>query len=414
MMNINAKLQSNLIIGVIALLMASLFFAPLLSTIFTVILGVFVLTFTKDRKANFGKNKKQILLFSSIYWVYALGLLYTNDMDKGGFEMGQKLSFLAFPIIFGLLGKDLINKKGFNFILNSFVAIASIYTLVCLSNALYMYTLTEQISVFFYGELSFLMHPSYYALYLNFALGLVFYELFSKEAHLTKHLRNAYLILVPFFILVIILLESKAGILGLLGVLAIIGLYILLYQKNLKKAIVFLALSFALVFGLFSIIPNSTSRISAVIDSVQDEGSAEEHSVSAARLYLWKANWQAIKKQPIFGYGTGDVKAQLIKEYQAQHNKRAIEHNYNSHNQYLQTAVATGLIGLLALLLIVLFPVYDGFRNKNVIFFLLGSLMFVNLFVESMFERQAGIMFYAFFLSFLYFLNPQKTISKIE
>ena len=406
MMKINAKLQSNLIIGVIALLMASLFFAPLLSTIFTVILGVFVLTFTKDRKVNFGKNKKQILLFSSIYWVYALGLLYTNDMDKGGFEMGQKLSFLAFPIIFGLLGKELINKKGFSFILNSFLAIASVYTLVCLINAGFQFFLSGQISVFFYGELSFLMHPSYYALYLNFALGIILVQLLKTDIELKKPQQVLYKLLVPLFILVIILLESKAGILGLIGVLLAIGLYIMIFQKNWQKALLFMGLSFAMVFGLFSIIPNSTSRITAVIDSVQDEGSAEEHSVSAARLYLWKANWQAIKKQPIFGYGTGDVKAQLIKEYQAQNNKRAVEHNYNSHNQYLQTTVATGLIGFLALLLIVLFPVYDGYRNKNVIFFLLGSLMFVNLLVESMFERQAGIMFYAFFLSFLYFQNP--------
>lgn len=402
------KGQTYLIFGAIVMLMASLLFIPFISPTITVILAILIFIFNTRIKYQFQKNWKYILLFSSVFWVYAFGLLYTENMDYGILDIILKFSFLVFPVIFGLLSTKQISINNFHLILQSFVALTFISALLCLFNASNKYMIQGESAVFFYSQLSSLMHPSYYALYLNFALIIMLYQILDTNSISHKSIRITYKILVPFFIVFIILLESKAGLLSLFSILAFVSLYVFIYQKKMKKALVYTSLSIVLISTIFTLIPNSTNRIDAVVESVEEAGTAENHSVSAARIYLWQAAWELFKEKPLFGYGTGDVKDVLLQEYSLQNNTRAVTQNYNPHNQFLQSAVAVGILGLLSMLLIVAFPIYFGFKKRNLLYFLLGILMAINLLVESMFERQAGVMFFTFFNSFIFFVMLQQ------
>ncbi len=64
------------------------------------------------------------------------------------------------------------------------------------------------------------------------------------------------------------------------------------------------------------------------------------------RVILWKAGWEAFLDRPFFGAGLQDLKG-LLESYK---NKTSTEALGHLHNNFLQTAVATGLAGLIALL----------------------------------------------------------------
>ena len=103
------------------------------------------------------------------------------------------------------------------------------------------------------------------------------------------------------------------------------------------------------------------------------------------------------------GVGTGDVKDVLLQKYQEKGITNAYLLRLNAHNQYLQTTIALGILGLLVVLGCLFLPLYEALRQKNILVFLFILIVAFNLLVESMFERQAGIVFYSFFNALLFF-----------
>jgi len=400
---IKTTIPSKVILINILFLMLSIFFYPHLSPLFTFFLLIFSFSFSKNKGNNLKKNYKSILIFSSLFWIYLAGLTHTENMDAGITDVILKFSFLVFPLIFGVMNKDLIQRKDLFLLLDLFIFISTSSAIVCLGNATWKFFNNGVPDAFFYGELSFLVHPSYYALYLNVALTAIICKLFITNQIINSTLRIFYWISIPFYILFIILLESKAGLLGLFSVIGIAVLYLLIYERKIKEAVRLGGISIVFVTLIILFLPQTTNRVNAVVESMEEESTASEHSVAETRLYLWKAALNAFKEEPVWGYGTGDVKEELIHQYEIQHNQRALDANYNPHNQFLQTMVANGLIGLIALLILVVYPILLGFFQRRPFLFLLGFLMLINLLVESMFERQAGVMFYAFFNSLLFF-----------
>lgn len=86
-----------------------------------------------------------------------------------------------------------------------------------------------------------------------------------------------------------------------------------------------------------------------------------------------------------------------IPEYQMI--KHCIRYELNAHNQYYDTIMDIGLIGLVLLLGFFVVPIYLWIKNKNfdIAMFSLLFIVAFNCLFESVFERQMGIVFFAFF-----------------
>lgn len=95
------------------------------------------------------------------------------------------------------------------------------------------------------------------------------------------------------------------------------------------------------------------------------------------------------------------VKHNLV-EYQIV--KHCIKYELNAHNQYIETRITVGVLGLVLLLALFLFPIYMWIRNKNfdIMLFSLILIFMLNCLFESIFERQMGIMFFVFFYLLLF------------
>ena len=101
--------------------------------------------------------------------------------------------------------------------------------------------------------------------------------------------------------------------------------------------------------------------------------------------------------------GTGDAKDKMLETYKERGMQSEYENKLNSHNQFLNTFIALGITGLISLVLCLMIPAYYSFKEKYFLFLAFVGIAGLNFLFESMLERQAGVIYFAFFYSLLYF-----------
>jgi O-antigen ligase len=94
---------------------------------------------------------------------------------------------------------------------------------------------------------------------------------------------------------------------------------------------------------------------------------------------------------PILGTGAGDCEDELLKVYRKNNFEIALKASYNPHNQFLQTLLTLGPIGLFFLLGIFGSMLRRADRNQDFPLFLLVIVFAFSMITESMLERQSGI-----------------------
>lgn len=109
-------------------------------------------------------------------------------------------------------------------------------------------------------------------------------------------------------------------------------------------------------------------------------------------LGIWKENL-------ILGVGSGDLKQSYQEAYST--DNRGLEERFRgiSHNQYLTIGIALGLIGLIIFWVSIFYPLF--LYRKDFLYVVFITLMLVSFMTDNTFNRQAGVILFAFFNSFL-------------
>lgn len=371
---------------------------PLVALLFVV--SVF---FGKKQKMNRQANVFWIALF---YFIGLAGVLYSKNTSEAWFNAEVKASLLVFPLAF-YFGKIPVQYY-LPRILKSFIEGCVVAVLLNAVNSSLLFWETHKISSFFYGESSFFTHVSYYSYYLLFSIVALYHLFFhpQKENYLK---RSFTLILIVFFSIAILLGASKSGLLGLLTVHLGASVYWVVRHKKYKQGII----SIAVLIGVISLTISTSStiknRISEVFSSVEqaEQQQLKPNSSTAIRLIAWKESTRLIKERPLFGYGTGDVSDRLTERYKKKHYDNLVNRHLNSHNQFLQTAIGSGITGLLYFIFLLTYPII---RLQKYKFLYVGFLAItvINFATESMLETQAGVVFFAFFITIFYALTDFK------
>jgi len=246
-------------------------------------------------------------------------------------------------------------------------------------------------------------------MYLNFAVAILVYFLFEKWNDLTSATRFFCFLLIAWFFIFIILLSSKAGILSIAIVSFISAGYCLIRKKMILQALfILICMSLAFWFS-FNLFPHSFGRMTRAGKLIASDEKVKNDTKEGTgeRLLIWRSSLDIIKNNYLFGLGTGDVKDGLIKSYSARGISMAEECRLNAHNQYLQTFISIGLIGFMVLILMFIIPVFDSVKNNYLLYLLFLIIVGFNFLVESMLERQAGVIFYGFFNSYLFIIKKR-------
>lgn len=355
--------------------------------------SLWVLTFLVSLifvKPNIQQLKQQLLQpLPLLYSVYAIGLFWTSNLGEGQIALSLKATMLAFPLIIAQLGfKDEHIKLALRwFVLSCFASMAG-----CLGYAIYTYNLTGDGSVFFYTKLSVFLHVGYYALMLNFAIAILYNYWINHK--LTTGLFTLLSVITGLFVL---MLSTKMGIIGLLFVIFYMTLHSCLMYQQYKKGLIILVTGVAIVGLSMYCLPTLNKRISAVTTTLQSKAGDQPGESTASRISVWKDAIVVAKENALSGAGTGDAHDALIAQYSASNNAIALYRNYNAHNQYLQTTIAIGVVGLLLLILSVFTLMFYGHKFRQCLIAVFGVLVGLNYLTEAMLERQAGVLFIAFF-----------------
>jgi len=285
----------------------------------------------------------------------------------------------------------------------AFITGSFLISIVLLTRSTINYINSRDTSEFFYGQLSWYHHASYIAMFLVFSIIILLVYLIERNEELSGIQKRGFPILVAYFSIIVIFLSSKAGLISLALLLTFGALYFI-YKKKYFKGVILLIITILGFWLALKFLPDVYSRINNAQEAISNEQLNTKTSESTGeRIFIWRSCLQIIEENFLVGVGTGDVKDRLMLEYEKNNITTAYNEKLNAHNQYLQTFISLGIVGLLILLLSLILPIIAAFKMRHMIYLLFLLLIGFNLLFESMFERQAGVVFYAFFNGLLFF-----------
>ncbi|BDX39575.1 hypothetical protein CYCD_29300 [Tenuifilaceae bacterium CYCD] len=118
------------------------------------------------------------------------------------------------------------------------------------------------------------------------------------------------------------------------------------------------------------------------------------------RFAIWDETLHLVRSKPILGYGIGDAKPELVKQYNRDNISIAKDNEYNTHNEFLEVLLQFGLVGLAILLAILFYPIYASKVDMQLYLFFI-TLVSLHFIFESMLERIAGVSFIMYFYSYI-------------
>ena len=120
------------------------------------------------------------------------------------------------------------------------------------------------------------------------------------------------------------------------------------------------------------------------------------HSVTM-RKEFYRAAIGIIRKHPIFGVGTGDVRQAFSEEYRVNNTPLREEYRMRAHNQYLAFALTFGIPGLVIALALIYTPWLISPERKQYVFAVFISIIFISMFNDDTFASFTGATFFSYF-----------------
>jgi O-antigen ligase len=366
----------------------------------------------KKVKFTFNFTTFLFILFYGLYVFYAL---YTNHVSDAFRYFENKLTFIVLPLFFFFLPKE---KMAFKWTIRGFLIAVLLLAIQSLVFSFSNYFKTHEIGSFISTRFSYQHHPSYASVFYTFAL-LVSWNQRKKNAE-----NYSLYWLIPFSIIqlfAILACMSLAGLLFLLVFFLAVFIHFLSTKIGKKKTLLFTAISPIVFYVLVLITPPLKSQwddakhftvdfIDNPTTFVSDTTNADNGS--SVRLIMWTIATQVLTEHPL-GVGTANVDDYLYTKLTKLKQYKLAKKYYNPHNQYLQSGIEIGVIGLAVLLLLLIKATNLAWKQRNyLLLFIVVNLAF-NMLFESMLQRQSGIVFYTFWITFLvvfgaYFTNENK------
>ena len=377
------------------------FFIPIIKYGIQIPIFLFIISWFFYPKVKFRTVWWPFLVFAGFYIFHLLGMIQTEYIGLGINDLTQKLSLLLFPLLFALAKP--INKKFRRYAIIAFAIGCGVSVIFSFIVSGVAYSKTENIGEFYMSEFSPFFHPSYIAMYMNLAIAILLTVVTSFKFSKLQFVLLWVLIL--FLSLSLVFPTSK---MGFIVFTFLIGFFLLKWatQKFFFKLNTFLLLLVGVsTFTFIKYDPVAQSRIISAVEFADGERKPEKSSQiesNAARIYAWRATVSEIKKHP-FGVGTGDINMVLEDHFREKGLDQLAESGLNPHNQYLQSAMAVGIPAVLWFLFSLLYPFRKIIRTKDWLYAFFLCSIALNLVVESMLEKQSGIVFFAFFNALFFF-----------
>ena len=367
-------------------------------------IGILVLCslFTLDYKKSKKTGLIFVLLLSGLFILNAISLFYSTNFQFGIKTVETQISLFLLPVLIYFDRDFYYTEQSKIKALFVYAAFASIIALIGIF--LYNGKLTEIInfnrqydiySVLRYHKISAGQHPSYISLGYLFAIIIIWQGL---KATSNKTYFAAKVVLIVILLAFIFFLNSRAVFIAAFFVVIYFAIKYMTEHRLIYKLIIIAVL----VIGFVFLIKNT--RFKKVFQNLSNATNIEQVDL---RFSLWRNATIAWKDKPIFGYGIGDSKEAIATIHKQRSIEEAVEYNLNAHNQFLETSIQIGLLGLVIILMVFAIPLYQSIKKKQELTFLFFLICFVCFFFESMLQRLTGVVFFAYWYSFLTIIDQR-------
>ncbi|MGZ8550666.1 MAG: O-antigen ligase family protein [Chitinophagaceae bacterium] len=426
----NTYLKKNKIPGSYTYILYLVFFTSLVFSLRAVtsvsIVAIILIAIMTNKPAlpSFSrKNMRNIFLAGCtlLFLLQVLALLYTDNMQQGWTQVRVKAGLVVTPL--AILCSTYINKGIRNRLLSHYSLVLAVAAFYCLFISFLHYRETNDSSFFFYHPLAspLKQHAIYFSLLIVTGLIFLIESLFKKELFFNRVFHISFVIYLSVFLF---LLSSKL-------IISFYIFYVLYYltQFLLKHKTNRLSIAAAVVLSIsfISLIFVSSNPIRARFYDIlkgdikvvaQDKFHQGDYFNGLQfRLLQWRFVPEILTENKGWWLGVSPGDAQDLL------NKKFISKNmytgdlskgtrgylvYNTHNQFLETLLQNGIIGLVVLLATCFSLVWMAVQKKDRMLNFIILLLIAWLFTESAFETQYGIIIFSFFPLFISAGNTEK------
>ncbi|WP_217789929.1 O-antigen ligase family protein [Pinibacter aurantiacus] len=393
----------------------SAFSLTIINSITVILFFVYWLLFVDKEFSKNTFRSKAMLLYILLYSVLVVGLFYTSNLTEGFRKIQQQSPLLILPLIFGTLPSKYV-RINFSAIAKAFVISVFLFMLFALGYGLSNFYQSGDSDVFFAHSLLLFSdwQPVGASLAALVAIQIIGFNFFDNAATLPRKKKLLSLLLIFFFFILILLLANRTVVVCLFFTIAAFTLKF----KSYRKSILFFFLITSLITSAAAIYtPKFKSQVIDALDfspnntiPLDTDSSLRGWGGKAIRIALWKCSFDVIKAHPIIGVGTGDAMDSLSAACENRKFYFASRYNkYNSHNQYLENTLKTGIVGLLILITTFLIPFFK--KDKSAVTYLgkIFAVCFILCCVtDTMLDLNKTIILYSFFSSIFTLYIPKE------
>jgi O-antigen ligase len=351
------------------------------------------------------------------FLLFVAGIFYSPSLRDGLKSAEMRTALVAIPFIF--CSKKLSAILRWETIMLFFCFTVLLISIGCLGTALFYVLKTGETHYLFYHELVKPVgyHAIYYSVFVFICI--IFLLEHSKSKGLFSN-RYLYYFLMLFFTSFMILLSSKL----LLSVLFLFLLRKVLKVTSAKTKLVSLIIVCLPVIILFAVDNPVKRRFQDMVhfDAAKFSSKdlrAEYFNGLEFRLVQWKLVAEILNERKCWIYGVSPADAQnvLDSKYREYHfyegDPKVGDHGflgYDTHSQFLQCVLQSGIIGLVAFLYVCFALVKLAIKAKLPELWMTVILLLAFCFTEVILQSQRGLITFMLFPLLNYYCNRLKPV----
>jgi len=347
----------------------------------------------RERKLPFSHDqlKTYSYLVLAFFFSIVISVILSNNPIQGIHRIGSNIHFLVAPFVAYGIYKSNVDLKHIVFAIKLSIIVATVYA-VYLNSGIRAEVNADSPTIF-----GFIM-----ALFGVMIIIDVWAQ--SKKEKLFS--------IFVFFLAIYCVVLSGTRIAWIMFVVLFFSTMLIWSIRGLltKKRIILIIIALAVVMAFSMNNKQFNEKIKIAITEIKISSVDKDSSGSVGlRLLMWRGGFEAFKRQPIIGYGYQNTGLAASRHVTGPYAKGFIKGQKMLHNDYINSLVGFGILGILALMALLFLPLTLFFKqlkaDKDCARSAIGVLFVIALLVfaitDSIYSHNVMRSFFVFFLGVL-------------
>jgi len=382
------------------LLIVNVKHASELVILFLTIFGVYFSI--RERKLPFFHDQLKVYsyLVLAFFFSIVISVILSNNPIQGIHRIGSNIHFLVAPFVAYGIYKSNVDLKHIVFAIKLSIIVATVYAIyVHSAGRLEVNADAPTIYGFIMVLFGFMIIIDVWTQSKKEKLFSIFIFILAMYSVVLSGTRIAWVMFVVLFFSAMLIWSIRGHL--------------------TKKSLLLILIALAVVTAFSMNNKSFSHRIDAAFQEIKDYSVDSDSSGSVdLRLSMWSGGLTAFKQQPIIGYGYHNTGLAASRHVSGPYAKEFIKGQKMLHNDYVNSLVGFGILGLLALMALLFLPLTLFFKqlkaDKECARSAIGVLFIIALSVfaitDSIYSHSVMRSFFVFFLGVL-LLTDRKKVS---